>query len=145
MSAWDEVVAKFGQPHVDVWGPTRYRVWVQHGWHVHNGASTSDPSGDGRSLESACRALLDYIARPASMLCEGACDIRCRAKYSQSEPHQKAARASTHSVIEEAAATVEKWPAWKRGLDPCTDERCERELGHKGKHRAARPVTFDEW
>ncbi len=48
-------------------------------------------------------------------------------------------------TAERSAAEVEKWPAWKRGLDPCEDERCERELGHEGKHRAARPVTFDEW
>src|SRR5258705_11897978 len=85
MSAfWFEIIAKFGQPHVDVFSPTEYRVWVQSGWHVHDGASTQDPCGNGRSLESACKKLLEMCSAPSGMLIEGSCDWRCARKYAQS-------------------------------------------------------------
>lgn len=145
MTSYDQVVKRFGKrPQVDVFSPTEYRVWIT-GWHVHNGAATSDPVGQGRSLEKACEALLRYVDAPASMLVKGDCDVRCYAKYSQSESHQKAARDGIRAILEENAATVESWPAWKRGLPPCADEECEREDGHKGKHRRAKPVEYDEW
>ena len=146
MTSYDNVVTRFGRkPEVQVFSPTEYRVTIS-GWHVHNGASSGRPIGDGRSLDGACRALLAYVDRPASMVFEGEyCDRVCHVKYAKSEPHQEAARASLRSVVEDAARTVDSWPAWKRGLPPCEDERCERELHHKGKHRAARPVEFDEW
>lgn len=146
VTAYDRVVAKFGRrPEVAVHSPAEYSVSVS-GWHMHSGAATSCPFAGGRSLEGACKRLLDLIAEPQVMLVEGEhCDHVCHAKYMKSEPHQRASRAAFRSVIEDAARTVDSWPAWKRGLPPCEDERCEREAGHKGKHRAARPVTYDEW
>ena len=146
MSAWDEVLEIFGEkPKIDVRGPTDYNVSYLN-WHVHNGACTSTLHGHGRSLESACRSLLKYcFENPASMVVKGACDWQCETKYSKSKKHQDAARKALRLVIEEASKTVDNWPAWKRGLDPCEDENCEREFGHAGKHRQAKPVEFDEW
>lgn len=61
-------------------------------------------------------------------------------KLDTSDPH-------TRAILENAkrnAEIVATWPAWKRGLPPCVDERCEREHNHPGKHRRARE-SFDEW
>lgn len=143
---YQQVVDGFGKrPEVTVHSPTEYSVCVS-GWHMHSGASTSRPFAGGRSLEAACKRLLALVDEPQVMLVEGEyCDHVCSARYMKSKSHQKASRAAMRSVIEDAARTVDSWPAWKRGLPPCEDERCEREAGHAGKHRSARPVEFDEW
>lgn len=137
MTAWSRVVARFGTPHVDVWSPTEYRVWVQTGWHVHSGASTSDPVGQGRSLESACKALLVYTDRPGSLVVVGECDYQCRRRYDASAA-SKVAYSGLKKVLDEAAARVAAWPAWKQGLPPCAREECDREYDHPGRHRRPR-------
>lgn len=148
VTAYDQVVARFARfgkkPIIAVYSPTEYRVEIV-GWHVHNGAATSALFADGRSLEKACAALLKYIERPASMVVEGDCDYQCASRYMKSKSHQAAARASLRTVVDEAADAVDHWPAWKRGLPPCEEDECERELGHDGKHRHAKPVEYVEW
>lgn len=144
MTFYAEVESLLGRPTVNVFSPTEYRVTVP-GWHVHNGASTSRPFGDGRSLEKACEALLRYCNRPASWVADGdECDHRCHAQYMHMEDKQAASRASLREVTERAAHTVAHWPAWKRGLPPCEDELCEREDQHEGSHRRA-VVAYEEW
>lgn len=114
MTALEKIFARFGRPYVDVFSPTSYRVWVKSGWHVHNGASTGDPVGQGESLEEAAQALLDYVAKPGSLLVKGECDQRCCNQYNASPASKKAYR-ELREFIKGAAAEVRSWPAWKRG------------------------------
>lgn len=131
MSAYSEVVRRFGRPHVTVFSATEYRVWVQSGWHVHDGAASGDPSGDGKTLGKASQALLNYIAQPHVMLVHGTCDQACCNRYNQSRASQLASK-RLWQFIEEAADNVERWPAWKRGLPPCAVDECYLADGHKG-------------
>lgn len=146
MTNYDKILKRFGKrPSVLVFSPTEYRVTVSD-WHVHNGAMTCRPCGDGTTLENACANLLAFCDQPASMAVEGDhCDHVCSAKYMKSKTHQKAAHASLRSVIACAAANVESWPAWKRGLPPCVEQECEREADHEGRHRRQKPIEFEEW
>lgn len=141
-----EIQRMFGRdPSVQVFSPTQYRVSVP-GWHLHKGACYGRPCGDGRSLESACAALLSYLAQPASWLAEGDnCDHVCAAKYGGMADKKKAAKADFWAGLKDGARQFALMPAWKRGLPPCEDERCEREYQHEGKHRRAKPVEYEEW
>lgn len=144
-SAYNRITERFGKtPQVQVFSPTQYRVAIR-GWQVHSGASTSEPFADGRSLEKACEALLRFIDDPAAWVHEGSCDHLCHAKYSRMRDKQVLNRKRFRTVVEEAAATVARWPAWKRGEPPCEDDDCEGVLGHDGKHWRAKPVEYDEW
>lgn len=83
-SAYKQITERFvRRPQVDVLDEDYYRVFVP-GWHVHNGASHGEPSGHGKTLDSACKKLLYEIDRPSSMLAEGQCDWQCRRRYDAS-------------------------------------------------------------
>lgn len=131
-SYYDKLVQRFGRrPEIQCWSPTEYRVIVA-GWHEHNGAVTSRPCGDGKSLEAACESVLRQVDRPHVELVEGECDWQCEARYSGSEK-AKLAHGHLMAFIKEAAARVDRWPAWKRGLPPCPSEGCEMAVDHPGE------------
>jgi len=127
-SAYERLVACFGgqPPQVQCWSPTEYRV-TYHRWHLHDGASTSAPFADGKSLEAACESLLRQIDQAHVELVEGDCDWQCEARYSGS-PKAKLAHGLLLKILEESAATVARRPAWKRGLPPCAN--CDLAAGH---------------
>jgi hypothetical protein len=129
MTAYDRLAARFGRPEIQCWSPTEYRVIV-HGWHQHSGAATGEPIGDGKTLEAACEVLLAAANRPEVEVVEGECDRACAARYRRS-PKAEIARRGLMSVIEQAAAEVDRWPAWKRCLPPCPADGCTRAAGHK--------------
>lgn len=133
MSAYNRLVCRFGgqRPQIQCWSPTEYRVQVT-GWHVHSGAATSAPFGDGKTLEAACGSLLRQVDAPHVDLVTGDCDWQCEARYSGS-PKARIAHGLLVRVLEESAATVNRWPAWRRGLPPCPSDGCNMATGHPGE------------
>lgn len=132
-SSYDKLVERFvgSRPAVQCWSPTQYRV-AYHGWHVHDGACSGAPFADGKTLESACAALLRQVNAEHVMLVEGDCDQPCANRYTSS-PKARLAHGRLMAFIEDSAARVDRWPAWKRGLPPCPSEGCNMADGHPGE------------
>lgn len=132
MSIYDRLVTRFGgqRPQITCWSPTEHRVSYLD-WHLHDGASAGAPVADGKTLEAACARLLKNVDRPHVELVAGCCDQQCASRYGIS-PKFKLAMRVLQTVVAEAAAEVERWPAWKRGLPPCPIGECVLAAGHDG-------------
>lgn len=98
-----EVIKRFGPPHIDCFDVDSFRVWVQHGWHVHDGSATSDPAAYGATVEEAAQRLIEWLVRPGVVLVEGRCDDRCFQRYSASHD-AIVARREFWRFVKEAAA-----------------------------------------
>lgn len=131
MTAYTRLIARFhGQrPTIDCRSPTQYRASYPS-WHTHSGVCTGAPAADGKTLELACEALIAQIDALHVELVEGSCSQPCANRYTAS-PKFKLAHRRLLDSIRGAAAEVDRWPAWKRGLPPCAN--CDLADGHPGE------------
>ena len=135
-SYYQQVVDLFEcRPHVDVFNEYSYRVWIKSGWHIHSGAATFEPCAQGKSLEKACKALLDANNARGVQLTKGHCDDHCRSTYISSKKFQEAGKVLMETIEATATRVRDTWPAYKRNCSPCPLGDCILGFDHQSPCR----------
>jgi hypothetical protein len=89
MTAYDTICQRYERPDVQVFAENHFRVILRN-WHVHRFASHTKLSGDGPTLDAACKKLLETADSPKTMVARGYCDWLCCREWEASEAHKLA-------------------------------------------------------